>query len=981
MATLARMSRLGSMGLGLWIAAAAASPLDDAGKSFKDSRPDAALMRVAQRDSSKRSASARRSGRRSATAEGRVAGPPRAVWVGQDGHDRVGPNSALAGSDVQDIHIKLINLPPQRQIVHLVIRGLGSDEWQFNGPNGPWRADLQRTEGATTADVFVEPSKVETGRPFTVTLQFDDGQTIEFTFPGGRADPNLRMPSAAVQARWVGQDRHDRVGAGPSVGPDGFQDAHISLTKLSPKVEVRSVTIEGPRGLVWQFGVNPKGLPNAELIRRGDDSSRADLFLDPLRDLKGQTLKLTIHYANDKIDTATVVAGRTDPKLRMPQPSPLAFSPIKLKTRWLGQEGGGSVLGDVRIALEGLPSGRTIVAAALSDAVRGCWVDRSSDRIPFDAGPDPGPLTFCRTSPTTAELSFAPERDETGTTMTLRLLFEDGKQAFAQFPGGSCDPDRRAPALVSSSPVVARPGDDLQAMANRSTRIRLTKGTYRLNRPLVLERSIAIAGEPGAVLSFTQAAHDAPWTAAIKIHAAHTKLEGFAVRFTGPIRWNRDVQYGPAVIGTTDNLDGRANDLKVGLVFSHLDLEGPPASNPGTWEEAPHLLRLMTARSGRIVGNTLKGGMIAIGGGPWKIVENDYRGTPPWTFCHAVISCSWSHDLEVKGNRAKPDTSSGKTWRFLVLTQSGVHDVVRDNVIEAIGPRDGDTIPNMNAPEIILTEAYRLHFEGRPSAVSADGRIMQIPPPQGDPARTGDVVAVLAGPNTGHWRRITQALGPTAYLLDEPLPSGAEVIAIATGFVDEIFAGNTIDCRGGEVAAPLVLVGNHYGTKVTGNHILATGESFRITAAPTEKPGPWGWSHAPFLGGVIEGNTIEDTIRGATLAVEHGPPIKSNKGRVYMTVTLKDNLARWSETLRSRRLQKGAKGEVAAIKIGDPGSLDPGELVVISENNRAESIRGDRSAAVLRVHAAIINGKAIVDRSIPLPAPATAAASHAEPLR
>ena len=54
---------------------------------------------------------------------------------------------------------------------------------------------------------------------------------------------------------------------------------------------------------------------------------------------------------------------------------------------------------------------------------------------------------------------------------------------------------------------------------------------------------------------FAQGPAEPPWTAAIKIHGSHTTLQGFAVRFAGPIRWKDDVSYGPAVIGATDNLD------------------------------------------------------------------------------------------------------------------------------------------------------------------------------------------------------------------------------------------------------------------------------------------------------------------------------------------------------------------------------------------------------------------------------------------
>ena len=36
------------------------------------------------------------------------------------------------------------------------------------------------------------------GREFSAKLTFNDGSVVEVYFPGGRADPNLRMPNAAV---------------------------------------------------------------------------------------------------------------------------------------------------------------------------------------------------------------------------------------------------------------------------------------------------------------------------------------------------------------------------------------------------------------------------------------------------------------------------------------------------------------------------------------------------------------------------------------------------------------------------------------------------------------------------------------------------------------------------------------------------------------------------------------------------------------
>ena len=192
-----------------------------------------------------------------------------ARWIGQDGQDLGGgPSPEERGNGVQDVHIALAGLPARREVVHAMLRGHGADEWEFNGRYTPWTATLRRPPGSTSADLFIEPTRVETGRSFTLLLRYDDGTTAELHFQGGTADPNLRMPAAALQARWVGQDRQDWTGPGIAVGPDGLQDVRLELTNLSPKVEVRSITLDGPAGAAWQFGTNPEGHANAELIRR-----------------------------------------------------------------------------------------------------------------------------------------------------------------------------------------------------------------------------------------------------------------------------------------------------------------------------------------------------------------------------------------------------------------------------------------------------------------------------------------------------------------------------------------------------------------------------------------------------------------------------------------------------------------------------------------------------------------------------------------
>jgi hypothetical protein len=495
----------------------------------------------------------------------------------------------------------------------------------------------------------------------------------------------------------------------------------------------------------------------------------------------------------------------------------------------------------------------------------------------------------------------------------------------------------------------------------------------------VLNHQVSLLGRPGATLLFAQGTDQPPWTTAIIIHKSRTHLDGFAVRFAGPIRWKTDTPWGPALIGVAGPSDNSTPDPRLGLTFTRLDLEAPPAADPNGWEDAPRLFRLVDSRGGRVASNRLKGGTIEVCEGPWEIVDNDYLGTAPGTVSYCVIAAHYCYDLLVRGNQARSAGPSGKTWRFLVLTGSGANDRIEDNVVTAIGPRDDDTIPQANASEVVLTEAYHLHFEGTPAAIGGDGWIVGLG--QGEPfapAHPGAVVAVLLGSQPGQWRRITQVLDRTTFLLDEPLPAGTEKILVATGFVNETFARNTIDSRGSSHAANLILAGNHFGTRVLDNHLKGAGDAFQLTAYPTESPGIWGWSHAPFLGGLIAGNTIEDSQRGGTLGVLHSDAAKSSRGRTYMTATVRDNTVRWTREFLDHDRRRGVKALPPGLTIGFRPVLDPGELVVATHNNRLDAPTEARSAVNVRVHGAILNGKRTVNQGFTLlPLTPEASASRA----
>jgi hypothetical protein len=898
---------------------------------------------------------------------GRPAAPgrPAARWIGQDGHDLVGPSPAPAPApnDVQDVRIAISGLPPGRKVVGAVVQGLGGGEWRYNEPGNSWRAEFVRTPGAGSADLYFEVGGAENGRNYTVRLRFDDGRTLELPVRGGRADPNLRMPTAALGVIWAGQDGRDRVGPGAAVGPDGVQDVALALRGLSPRAEVESVAVDAPGRAGWRSGTNPEGRANAELLRPADDPARAEVLFQPGADLKpGAGLAVTVTYRGGKTDRATLAAGRFDPDARAPvPPSPLRLHPAAPAARWAGQEAPreGVPPGLVRIELSGLPRDRTLAALALSDPAGVVWAAHPDPKVPFAPGPDARPLLVRRRpDPTRADLWIAPARDETGGTLALRVHYDDGSAALVDVPGGPADVAQRGGPPPAATVTPARPGSDLHALAARGGTIRLAKGVYPLDRPLRLPRPAHLVGEPGATLEFRARPGAPPWPAAIVVASGQVTLENLAIRFAGAVPWRKDIPFGPAVISTPVPGDPPVGPL-VGLAFVGLDLAGPPSAGAAPWEEAVRLFRLAGADSGRIAKCTLKGGMIELWGGPWTVEGNAHLGTPAGTFAHAVVAAHETHDLVVRGNTTEARAPHGKTWRFLVLTGTGYRDLVEGNRVAGIGPRDDDSIPSMNAPEIVLTESYRLHFEGRPAALREGGRVLQVPAPQGEPARAGAVVAILDGPHAGTYRRVAQAVDARTYLVAPPLPAGteAQAVSLASGFVEETFRANTIDTRGGSVAVNLVLVGNHFGTRVERNRLLGGGDAFKIAACASEAPVHWGWSHAPMLGLEIADNVVEDSPRGGLVAVEHGPPVKAARGRVYLSGAFRRNVAAWTTAPRP---------PAVAFTIGDAGSLDPDELVLAVEGTAARVPAGS-PAAILRVPAARLDGRPVKDAEIALP--------------
>ena len=204
-------------------------------------------------------------------------------------------------------------------------------------------------------------------------VRYDDGSTVEVDLNGRKADPNLRMPSAALAARWIGQDRQDWAGPGPSVGPDGLQDVRIHLSKLSAKVADQGAPDRGTSRA--RLGVRHQSETSAEcrVFPRPQGPIPGRRVLSADRDLSAQRLKLTIVLRERQARHG----DRRRRPVRSEAPdaagSAARVERASINARWLGQDGGIPPRpGDVHVVFSGLPTTTPIVGAVLSDYGPGC---------------------------------------------------------------------------------------------------------------------------------------------------------------------------------------------------------------------------------------------------------------------------------------------------------------------------------------------------------------------------------------------------------------------------------------------------------------------------------------------------------------------------------------------------------------------------------------------------------------------------------
>ena len=675
-----------------------------------------------------------------------------ATWIGQNGSDFVG-TVARSPNDYQDVVIHLSGL--KTTVSEIYVQRYGGGAWDYK-PSSSTNAFFQASSGhPEQGDLYLEPYFNDPTNYWYELMRvfYVDGSKEDYTtlHSGTPVDANLRVPGRMLSAQWLGQDRNDWTGNGPSVGPDGIQDFHLKVSNISAGATVSSLVLTANPGtasaLSWEVGTNPQGYSNAELLNRvtSGGTDTADYFANPSPSLNnGAPLSLVISYSDPnrggKTDTVPTSAGLTvaniNPTLTMPQTPVSSFATATAHST--SQDAG--FPGNAHIVLDTLPSPQTVAtiqAAVLSDQAGSTWVYGSPS--PY-TGTSPLSMSY---DPGTGVFSFPPVRDEGSATLTLRLLFVDGTQAVARFAGTTSDPNRRDTPVGTSSANVATAAQLVNAVSSQIANIHLAAGTYYLSAPLNLNYPVRITADPGASLVFTPSPSDPSWTnasGAIGVWASHVSLDGFAISFQGD-----SASWAYTGGGTRAVIQSAGNGGKVDLSYTNLNIQAPAAHTAG--EEAVHLMNFDPSDSGQIIHNILKGGTISLWNGPWQILNNDYQGTPANTVSYSVFFIRNEHDVLIQGNHIHSVTGAGVTYRFLVFgasdTGRGFNDVIQNNTVDGdIGRPDTD---NSNNPEIILTEQFQPRFEGTPSSVSSDGYVLQVPYMRGPIATTGDVVAILSG--------------------------------------------------------------------------------------------------------------------------------------------------------------------------------------------------------------------------------------------
>jgi hypothetical protein len=924
--------------------------------------------------------------------------------LGQDGEDIVGPDASQGPDGIQDLELQLTNL--SGTVSAISITAPGGFEWAAEpDPTGAALAEYFPSTTAGQGDVYINP-----------------------------------------------QVKSDLPPAGGTLPLGGSTGSLIDLTNGTPL----TVTID------YQ------------------GSSTPDVVTVPVSNL----------------------VSATDPMPATPVPANVLGT---FQVQDLGQDGTGQSYeqGFVHLVVTA-PSGITFDSATfsqvtwtLSDQFSNEWDSTSST-----LGHNHIYATLRSGSSNVVDLYFPPLANEappsgsSASTMLLQVTLPGSSQVYATpFAGTDANLALMTEPINTEAPPApptteAQLRADLMSTSPEYDTIDLPADqTIVITQPLEITHSVQIVGN-GATLYFQQgdtAAWPASASGAIYVSDPggtniQVELDDFTIKFdmSQPIRWSNPSGTSPAlwdpennqgiVHAVIDTQDSNSNENRDVLTLSGMSIYGPPAFDGSTYaglqqdlvqsgdttheyvgEQAIDLIRANDQDSGTITDSTFQGGPIEVFGGPWTITDNTVLGAMADTYSPGAFELHSAFDALIEGNQVTQSDAAGSEFRLVVLANSGYDDTIQGNTFGGGAGQIGDEMTydsgsdqfnGINSPEVILAESsYTVLFEGRPAAISADGRLLVLTDLRTGAAAEvtgpGMVVSILAGVNAdgssnmtlaGQWYPVAQQAslsGNTIELLmQDPLPApppgGYYIVEVTGGFENNVISGNTLDLTG-KSSTGIKLDGEDYGTTITGNHFIGgtiynngyNGTAIYLGAGISSAsssggdfPLPWGWTALPSLGATIEDNTIQDSLGGIQILVEHQVDYwtstvtsASEEGRVFVTATVKDNtfefdsafLQAWSSEYVAQGNDPSQSSTPPTITLGagwsseapgpyasprfpwtvggamtlfgadSPIFVDPTELDVNVSGNATELIAADGTATVQsglsgQVYAATVNG-------------------------
>lgn len=887
-----------------------------------------------------------------------------ALWVGQSGADYVGPWSQLRPSTIQDIEVRLSDLPSGKEITRAVVQGYGADRWELGGPEGSWLVDKVQAAGSNQASLFFEPARAETGREFSVGLTYTDGTFEEIYFQGGVADPQLKAIGKDLTSVWLGSSAGiDLTTPSATVGPDGVSDFQIRLTNLNQFKTIQAIDlVDANQEWVASYGVNPSRVGTLELSRTSSNASEGVLtFSNPAKPMAGP-LTVQVTYQDGTKESSQCPVGELVTSSTLPDSLP-AHTKLDDAVVWNGQTvSDSSRPGWARITLNALAD-NAIVAFQMSDIHGQNWLwTKNGDVSPWPTVDNQKNLVTFKNDQGQWSIEFDSSRNLESQKLTLIAMSSSGVTYQMDFVAGRFDTAKRS-MQPESSQITASPGDDLQTLLDTYGTVNLGPGIYQLNQPLVLTKPVNLVGTPDSVIQFSQSVSDPGWSTVLTVSSGNVKLKGFRITFSDSVRWLDNIRYGPAVIGTPDNYSGINPGAISNLVIENLDITGPRPTS--FLQESPRLIRMIDSVSGNIRNNTFYGGWVEVTGGPWNIQDNVLNGVWPDSFAYDAFAAHSVNELELSGNIVNRMGDSGVIFRLVVVNGECSDINITGNQAIGLGSSLSDPwqMQQINANEVILTEAYHVAYEGKLLAVDSDRQVIQIGTTLGQDYQPGHVLAVLDGPNAGFWSVVSQVLDKNTLVLDSALPEWVQsgtAVSVSKAIRHLNISDNRIDQIQRPQSLGSVLVGNLFDLRFQNNMISGGFRGIQIIAYPSESPRDWGWTRNVIFDAEISGNQFHDVLWLNQLGVSHSTAARANYGHLYLTASFHDNQFQWSEDFllnQIRQLPGDSHLFLPGLEAGEGGLWDNHEAQLSIFNNQIDLPTGWANRPAIWFRSGTVNQK------------------------